>query len=181
MDRRLATALACSLALHALLVALLPIGVGSTQESHGKGRLSVYLQPAAPLAASAAASRHDSPPPLPPASIDPAAGSAGKAYLLPGEIDERAYPIRLAALIYPEQAYQMRTRGIVKLRIYINESGKIDAVDVISANPPGVFEEAALQALLATPFMPAKKNGRTVKSQKLIEIKFDPYEAANQP
>jgi hypothetical protein len=48
---------------------------------------------------------------------------------------------------------------------------------VLEATPPGVFEEAALTATQALQFRPARKYGRNVKSQKTIEVTFDPYES----
>lgn len=104
-----------------------------------------------------------------------------KRYLLSSEVDVRAMPVNMPVLVYPEKAQLMRIDGLVKLKIFIGASGRIDAVDIVETRPPGVFEEAALNALLATSFTPARKNGRDVKSQKLIEIKFDPYETISQP
>lgn len=186
MDRRFATALACSLALHALLV--LSLWTGSTPPTQGngwRGSLHVYLQPVPPLAADAAPNRQE----VNHASTKPATQphlllpviKAEEHYLLPDEVNVRAQPIKMPMLVYPEKAQQMRIGGLVRLRAYLNESGGIDRVNVVAANPPGVFEEAALSALLATSFTPAQKNGHAVKSQKLIEIKFDPYENINLP
>lgn len=104
-----------------------------------------------------------------------------KRYLLSSEVDVRAMPVNMPVLVYPEKAQQMRIDGLVKLKVFIGANGRIDAVDIVDTRPPGVFEEAALNALLATSFTPARKNGRDVKSQKLIEIKFDPYETISQP
>lgn len=97
-------------------------------------------------------------------------------YYLSSEVDVRAEPLKMEPLVYPEQAYQMRIFGKVRLRVYINEEGNIDSIDVVEATPPGVFEDAALKALLATKFSAALKNGNKVKNQKLMEINFDPYE-----
>ena len=84
-------------------------------------------------------------------------------------------------LIYPKQAYEMRIAGKVKLRIFINEHGSIDMTAILEATPPGVFEEAAFTATQALQFSPALKNGREVKSQKTIEVVFNPYERIAMP
>jgi hypothetical protein len=47
---------------------------------------------------------------------------------------------------------------------------------VLSAEPEGEFEEAALAAARQLVYDPALRNGRPVKSEKLIEVTFDPYE-----
>jgi protein TonB len=70
----------------------------------------------------------------------------------------------------------MRIAGKVALRIFINEQGGIDMISIMAAAPPGVFDEAALTATQALQFTPALKNGREVKSQKTIEVVFNPYE-----
>lgn len=166
---------------------MLQTGDTPAQQGDSKGRLHVYLQadavpPKKPAADAVqvqrGASRTDS------RSRDNALLPkivGEERYLLPNEVDVRAQPVKMSALIYPEQAQRMKIGGLVRLRVYIGKGGKIDAVDVVAATPPGVFEDAALQALLSTTFTPARKNDRAVNSQKLIEINFDPYEAANQP
>lgn len=185
-DKRFAVALACSLVLHALLIVSLQVGGGPVQlAGRNNTPLLVYLRPDATPPPKA----HDADPgqqntnlraPSHEQALLPEI-TADERYLLSSEIDVRAQPVRMPVLIYPEHAQQMKIDGLVRLRVYIGKSGKIDAVDIVAANPPGVFEDAALKALLSTSFTPAQKNGRPVKSQKLIEIKFDPYDTLNQP
>lgn len=102
-------------------------------------------------------------------------------YYTAREVDVRANQINEVHLVYPQQAYQMRIKGKAVLRIFINEHGAIDRVSILQATPPRVFEEAALTATQALQFSPAVKNGRNVKSQKTIEVVFDPYESINIP
>ena len=102
-------------------------------------------------------------------------------YYTARELDVRAEQTNEVHLVYPERAYVMRVSGKVLLRILINEHGAIDNVAIVQAAPPGAFEEAALTATRALQFKPAIKNGRNVKSQKTIEVVFDPYESINIP
>jgi len=102
-------------------------------------------------------------------------------YFTAREVDVRAEPLNEVDLVYPVLAYQHRTRGKVRLDIYINQDGAIDRVEVAHAAPPGIFEEAALAATHALRFSPATKWGRPVKSRKSIEVIFDPYEKINVP
>lgn len=97
------------------------------------------------------------------------------------EVDVRAEPLNEVDLVYPKIAYQNRTRGKVRLNLYLNQDGGIDKVDVVEAAPRGIFEEAALAATHALRFSPATKWGRPVKSRKTIEVVFDPYESINVP
>ena len=102
-------------------------------------------------------------------------------YYTSREVDVRAEPLNDVQLVYPQLAYQKRMKGKVTLQIFINERGAIDQLLVVSAEPGGIFEEAALAATQALQFSAALKNGRMVKSQKFVEIVFDPYESIHIP
>lgn len=102
-------------------------------------------------------------------------GPAPAKYFRSDELDERATPIEVAPLVYPEQAYINRIPGTVRMRIYISSDGRVDRAEIIAASPPNHFERAAIDAVQRTRFHPARKGGRPVPSQKLIEVEFDPY------
>lgn len=110
-----------------------------------------------------------------PVPLQPARRPSPKRYLSSSEVDERATPLEMAALVYPERAYLNRIAGTVRLRIYISAEGRIDKADVVAATPAGHFEQAAIDAVQRSRFQPARKDGRPVPSQKLIEVEFDPY------
>lgn len=111
----------------------------------------------------------------------PGPGLALERYYTASEVDVRAQPVNEPPLVYPQEAYQFRVRGRVMLRVLINERGGVDGIAVLEAEPRGVFEEAALAAAQALEFTPAVKHGRKVKSQKRLEIAFDPYEKIAVP
>ena len=98
-----------------------------------------------------------------------------KPYLTAKEVDERAVPLEMAPLIYPKTAYINRLRGTVRVRVYISAAGSVDRAEVVDAIPKGHFEEAAIEAVQRTTFTAARKAGRPVPSQKLVEVEFDPY------
>jgi TonB family protein len=65
----------------------------------------------------------------------------------------------------------------VRARVFISEDGVVESVQVVDVKPRrGVFEEAALEALRQVRYTPAEIGGNRVKSQKLIEVKFNPYD-----
>jgi TonB family protein len=103
------------------------------------------------------------------------------AYFSTREVDVGAEPSNEVLLRYPLIEYRQRLGGIVRITLLINEHGGLDKVTVVDAAPPGVFEEAALEAVNKLQFIPALKNGRPVKSRKTIEVVFDPSERFNQP
>lgn len=102
-------------------------------------------------------------------------------YYKSSEVDVRAEPIHLAPLNYPQGASSSRISGVVKLRVYINETGKIDDIQVDESSLGKPFEEAARQTILNSSFAPAMKGGINVKSQKLLEITFEPIEEVPLP
>ena len=86
-------------------------------------------------------------------------------------------PLQRAPLVYPEEAYLSRLAGTVTARVYISESGSVDTVEIVKVQPRGgVFEQAAAEALRQVRYQPAQIGGRAVKSQRLIEVTFNPYE-----
>ncbi|WP_062790898.1 energy transducer TonB [Aquitalea pelogenes] len=57
----------------------------------------------------------------------------------------------------------------VTLRVYINEQGTVDAVQLVSAQPAGV-EQPLIEVFRQARFYPAVRDGRAVKSFKLVRI-----------
>ena len=98
-------------------------------------------------------------------------------YYRNSEVDAPATPIERGALVIPELAYLSRLQGTVRARVFINEDGSVESVQIIEVKPRGgIFEEAALEALRQVRYKPAEIAGQPVKTQKLIEVSFNPYE-----
>ena len=77
--------------------------------------------------------------------------------------------------IDPEYPDTVRLRsGTVVLRLLISDTGHVDQAAVVRADPPGVFEQAAIEAFARARFAPAMAAGRPVKSQIRIEVEFMP-------
>lgn len=98
---------------------------------------------------------------------------AAGTYFKASEVEERAVPVVDPVPKFPDSvAATQAGSGVVRLRVLINEWGKVDDAYVESADPPYVFDEAALTAFRGAWFYPAVRQGRFVKSQKLIEVVF---------
>ena len=97
-------------------------------------------------------------------------------YFASGELDVPAQVLEKPPLVYPENPYLWKLRGSVRVRVFIGEDGGVDAVELVSADPPGHFEEAALAAARKLRYRPAEIRGQPVRSRRLIEILFDPHE-----
>ena len=160
---RFGAPLAASLALHLVVLSAATGGVSDPVATRIPATLRVQLQTPAPAP--------------PPAQSDPAplARASPKRYLSSSEVDERAVPLEMAPLLYPKTAYINRIRGMVRVRVYISAAGRVDKAEVVEAAPKGHFEEAAIDAVQRTTFTAARKAGRAIPSQKLVEVEFDPY------
>ena len=160
---KLAGPVTASLALHAALLGTMASAAG--ERAIGERRpVSLHVLLDAPAPSGTPATRAETPRlPLP------------RRYLKSGELDRSPFPIELAPLVYPEKEYVNRIRGVVRMQIYISESGAVERYEIVSAVPAGRFEQAAIEAVLASRFQPGIKGGRAVPSQKLIEVGFDPY------
>lgn len=160
---RFGAPLAASLALHLVVLSAATGGISDPVATRIPASLLVQLQTPAPA------------PPPAPTDTAPVARASPKRYLSSSEVDERAVPLEMAPLLYPKTAYINRIRGMVRVRVYISAAGSVDKAEVVEASPKGHFEEAAIDAVQRTTFTAARKAGRAVPSQKLVEVEFDPY------
>ena len=89
------------------------------------------------------------------------------------EVDVRAEPITEIRLRYPPDLSE-RVTGTVRVRVFIDEGGVVRKLQIAASEPPGLFDEAARLGWQDVRFSPARKNGVAVKSQKLIELTYQP-------
>ena len=131
--------------------------------------------PPQPAAAPVAALDATAPPPA------GAAGTAGGEGGLPGidptwyrarEVDTTAKPIGSITPAYPDEARRRNKDGSLKLMLKIDDLGRVRDAEVVEADPPGLFEDAALEAFRAARFQPAMKDGRPVRYQAYIRVRF---------
>ena len=102
-------------------------------------------------------------------------------YLSVNEVDIRAEPANDVPLSYPASAYIRRIAGVVRFKLFISEEGKLDRVELLDATPKGIFENEARATVSKLYFYPATRYGKPVKSQKIIEVVFDPNPALDSP
>ena len=109
-----------------------------------------------------------------PTDAAPGPGGAVSAprYFFSSELGK--HPTVLAPIV-PRYPDQLQTGPYyVRLRVFINEHGAVDDVVVVNADPNGVFERAARAAFAQAHFLPGQRDGVPVRSQMLVEVKFDP-------
>lgn len=183
LDARIPAALGASLILHGAALALvdrIPRGWQSTSPGLSQwsaGALHARLRapsgdeaivPAAPVPVSRRAARPD------PVWRDldaPASGFAAPPKYLPAEeLDERPLIRTPVHPTFPADA--PAASGRVVLRLLINEAGAVDQAFTEQADPPGVFDAAAVDAFSSARFTPGRKDGIAVRSSLRIELQF---------
>lgn len=121
--------------------------------------------PAVPVAAPSAA-----PAPVPAAALTSA---VDLTYYTARELDVLPHALRQVEPHYPDDAERQRLSGSVRLQLKLEADGHISDIKVVSATPPGVFEDSALKAFDNVRFAPAQKNGHPVRALVLITVEYD--------
>ena len=65
-------------------------------------------------------------------------------------------------VIYPAVARAQQIEGEVVVGYDVTETGNVENVIVLSAQPPAVFDEAAIETVRSWRFQPRREGGRTV-------------------
>jgi len=82
---------------------------------------------------------------------------------------------RYAASFQPEYPPAMIRRGVegfVKLRLFIDERGRVSAAELVEATDPAFWEAARKQALKLWRFSPALRDGGAVSSSQVMTVRF---------
>ena len=75
--------------------------------------------------------------------------------------------------VYPPQALRDGTRGWVELEFTITPNGTVRDIQVVAAEPRGVFDGAASDAVAAWRFRPRVVNGQPVAQRSTVTMHFD--------
>jgi protein TonB len=73
--------------------------------------------------------------------------------------------------LYPQAARRMGREGKVVLRLLIDETGKLQQVEVVESSD-FEFTRAAVEAVKKSTFQPAQQNGRPVPSRAILPVQF---------
>ncbi|MDP1529443.1 MAG: TonB family protein [Rhodoferax sp.] len=134
--------------------------------------MATDAQPAAPAPA-APQPEPASVPPVAPAPGVTITSSVDLTYYSARDVDVHPRALREIVPDYPPDADRQRLSGSVRLQLKLEADGRVSDIDVVSATPPGVFSESAIQAFRDARFAPAQKNGRPVRALVLIEVVYD--------
>ncbi len=80
--------------------------------------------------------------------------------------------VKSVPAIYPPQAEAAQIEGWVELDFTVTETGEVKDIAVHGANPPRVFESAAIKGLSQWRYKPVLKDGKPVALRSRIRIRF---------
>jgi protein TonB len=135
----------------------------------------VQAAPPAPLppAATVTAGSQPAPAVTPPAPAVALTSSVDLTYYSAREVDVNPRALHEVVPLYPDAADRQRVSGRLRLQLKLEADGRVSDIELLSATPPGVFDESALQAFREARFSPAQKNGRPVRALVQIEVVYD--------
>lgn len=90
-----------------------------------------------------------------------------------GLFDGDIIPLQRIAPQYPREAARARINGWVQLEVLVNADGTVRSAKVVEAQPKGLFEAAAVAAVLRWKFKPKVVNGAPVAQRGLQRIEFN--------
>lgn len=106
----------------------------------------------------------------------PIAGQLGKGggAMFDGDL----LPLQRIPPQYPRDAARSGITGWVQLEVLVNADGSVRNAKVVDAKPRGIFEAAAVQAVMRWKFKPKIENGKPVEQRGSQKIEFNLNSAA---
>ena len=88
---------------------------------------------------------------------------------------ENFIPLVAVAPSYPDQALEQEVSGWVIVSFTVTEEGAVEDAEVVDAEPPDIFDAAALQAMQEFKYEPQLSEGRAVNIRGVYHMfKFHP-------
>lgn len=101
------------------------------------------------------------------------ASAVDLTYYSARELDVQPRALRGIVPDYPPEADRERLSGKVRLALKLEADGRIGGIEILSAEPPGVFDASARDAFRDARFAPAQKDGRPVRARVVVEVVYD--------
>lgn len=73
---------------------------------------------------------------------------------------------------YPYRAKRMGIEGTVNIRFLVDKDGNVSDIDILSATPPGVFNDSVIEAVSSWNYYPGELMGRKVATLVTTSIVF---------
>jgi protein TonB len=98
-----------------------------------------------------------------------AMGKGGGAAMFDGDL----LPLQRIPPQYPRDAARAGVTGWVQLEVTVNADGSVRGAKVTDAKPKGIFEAAAVQAVMRWKFKPKIQDGKPVEQKGSQKIEFN--------
>lgn len=128
--------------------------------------------PAAAAPAPVAETKSATPDAAKPAATVATAAKPAAAPAAPAGETRAAVPISQPSPRYPAEAFRSRQEGWVEVTFTIAPDGSVKDGSVVGANPPRLFNAAALRGITDWKFKPRLENGQPVEQQVRTRIEF---------
>ncbi|MBC7359539.1 MAG: energy transducer TonB [Desulfacinum sp.] len=90
----------------------------------------------------------------------------------PGQLDGPLTVLVRVPPIYPMNARRRGIEGWVKVQLVVDETGRVDHVEIVAAEPPGIFEESVRRCVAGWRFQPGTVGGVPVRAKAETTIRF---------
>ncbi len=110
---------------------------------------------------------------LPPLESAPLNCSLGQGIFEIGQLDAPLTVIARMPPVYPLAAKRRGIQGWVKVKFLVNEQGQVGQVQVVAAEPEGIFEQSVIRCVSAWRFRPPTVEGIPVKTWVATKIRFE--------
>jgi len=87
-------------------------------------------------------------------------------------LDSPVQPLTQTPFLYPLRAKRTGIEGWVNVALLVGLEGNVEMVEVLEAEPAGVFEESVTRSIRAWRFSPAMVMGERVKTRVVTTIRF---------
>lgn len=89
------------------------------------------------------------------------------------QVDRRPEIMTPTLPVYPEQARSRGIEGSVVVEVHIDETGRVRDIQILEADPPGVFDAAVLEVYGQALYRPALLDGQPVRYIGKYRVLFE--------
>lgn len=91
----------------------------------------------------------------------------------PFQVDRKPFIVKRIKPVYPPHATSSGVEGRVILRFVVDENGMVQDPEIFSADPEGIFNNSALNAIVRYKFRPALVGNKPVKCSVKLPMSFE--------
>ena len=97
---------------------------------------------------------------------------ANPVYYAARELDVQPHALEPIQPIYPNSALDRGLSGTVLVELHLEADGSVSKVNIVSADPPGYFEQSTLAAFEHARFSAAIRHGEPVRCKIIVKVKY---------